>query len=157
MIDPTKPVKLLKLAVKGGNLYHPRIYNPGELPDEVMARTDILDQSFLAPSEPPVTTPTVKTSDSITEEVTSFKTQEPNVQPAPYPVQTVVIDKAEKFDINKATVEELAKLPHIGTMIAGRIGKEREKQPFTTIEDLNTRVPLRGHDWAEIKDQILLQ
>lgn len=156
MIDPTKQVKLLKLAVKGGNLYHPRIYNPGELPDEIMAREDILDQSFLTPSDP-VTTPTINKSDSVLEEKASFKPVEPQVQSAPYPVQAVVIDKNQRVDINRATVEELAKLPHIGIAIAGKLDKERDKQPFHSIEDLNTRIPLRGHDWEEVKDQILLQ
>lgn len=156
-IDPSKPVKLLKLAVQGGNIYHPRIYNPGDLPEEIMARIDILDQSFLTPpAASSVATPTVNNSDVTIENTVSFSVESPSTIPAAYPTETVVIERP-RVDINKATIDDLAKLPLVGVTTATKLDKEREKEPFTSIEDLNSRVPLKGKNWEELKAQILIQ
>ena len=156
MIDPTKPVKLLKLAVKGGNHYHPRIYNPGDLPDEIMARTDILDQSFLKPiPESVVATPTVKTSDDTIQNQVSFSVEVPSTTPKAYPTETVQIKP--KTDINKATIDELSKLPGVGVTTATKLDKEREKEPFSSVADLDARIPLKGKSWEELSPQILIQ
>ena len=155
MIDPTKPVKLLKLAVKGGNIYYPRWYDPGALPDEILARTDILFQESTNPPET-VITPTVRTSDVVIENTASFSVEAPATIPASYPTETVVIGSG-KTDINKATIDELSKLPGVGAAIATKLDKEREKVPFASIEDLDTRIPLRGKSWEELKPLILIQ
>lgn len=156
MIDLTKPVKLLKLAVKGGNIYHPRWYDPGALPDEILARTDILFQESTNPPET-VVTPTVRTSDVVIENTASFSVEAPATIPASYPTETVVVGAVvPKTDINKATIDELSKLPGVGAAIATKLDKEREKVPFASIEDLDTRIPLRGKSWEELKSLILI-
>lgn len=156
MIDPTKPVKLTKMAVKGGNIYHPRIYEPGSLPEEILARTDILDQSFLKPiPESVVATPTVKTSDDTIQNQVSFSVEVPSTTPKAYPTETVQIKP--KTDINKATIDELSKLPGVGVTTATKLDKEREKEPFSSVADLDTRIPLKGKSWEELSPQILIQ
>lgn len=155
MIDPTKPVKLLKMAVNRGNIYHPRIYSPGELPDEVLARIDILQQEELK-EPPPVLTPTINNSDVKIENTVSFSVEAPSTIPKAYPTEAVVVGTLPRTEINKATIDELSKLPGVGAAIATKLDKAREQQPFTSIEDLDTRIPLRGKSWEELKSQILI-
>ncbi|MFN7161419.1 MAG: ComEA family DNA-binding protein [Candidatus Gracilibacteria bacterium] len=62
-----------------------------------------------------------------------------------------VSEELKTIDINKADFEELLKLPHIGKAIANKIIQERNKRPFTSVEDLNARVPLKfGASWTDI-------
>jgi DNA uptake protein ComE-like DNA-binding protein len=155
MIDITRPVKLLKMAVNRGNIYHPRIYNPGELPEEVLARLDIIQQDEV---KEPVLTPTINNSDVKVENSISFSVEAPNTIPKTYPTETVVIGAVlPKTDVNKATIDELSKLPGVGAAIATKLDKAREQQPFTSVEDLDTRIPLRGKSWDELKESILIQ
>jgi competence protein ComEA len=49
-----------------------------------------------------------------------------------------------RLNLNRATVEDLRRLPGVGPMLAGQIIRARERQgPFTTIDDL-LRVPGMG-------------
>jgi DNA uptake protein ComE-like DNA-binding protein len=155
MIDITRPVKLLKMAVNRGNIYHPRIYNPGELPEEVLARLDIIQQDEV---KEPVLTPTINNSDVKVENSISFSVEAPNTIPKTYPTETVVIGAVlPKTDVNKATIDELSKLPGVGAAIATKLDKARDQQPFTSVEDLDTRIPLRGKSWDELKESIVIQ
>lgn len=158
MIDTSKPVKLLKLAVNRGNIYHPRIYNPGELPDEIMSRVDILQQDDNGKAPATVLTPTINDSDVKVENAISFSVEAPSTIPASYPTETVVVNSSvPKTDINKATIDELSRLPGVGAAIATKLDKAREQQPFSSFEDLDTRIPLRGKSWDELKAQVLIQ
>ena len=155
MIDITRPVKLLKMAVNRGNIYHPRIYNPGELPEEVLARLDIVQQDEV---KEPVLTPTINNSDVKVENSISFSVEAPSTVPKAYPTETVVVGAVlPKTDVNKATIDELSKLPGVGAAIATKLDKAREQQPFTSVEDLDTRIPLRGKSWDELKESIVIQ
>ena len=155
MIDITRPVKLLKMAVNRGNIYHPRIYNPGELPEEVLARLDIIQQDEV---KEPVLTPTINNSDVKVENSISFSVEAPSTVPKAYPTETVVVGAVlPKTDVNKATIDELSKLPGVGAAIATKLDKAREQQPFTSVEDLDTRIPLRGKSWDELKESIVIQ
>lgn len=155
MIDITRPVKLLKMAVNRGNIYHPRIYNPGELPEEVLARLDIIQQDEV---KEPVLTPTINNSDVKVENSISFSVEAPSTIPKAYPTETVVVGAVlSKTDVNKATIDELSKLPGVGAAIATKLDKARDQQPFTSVEDLDTRIPLRGKSWDELKESIVIQ
>jgi len=155
MIDITRPVKLLKMAVNRGNIYHPRIYNPGELPEEVLARLDIVQQDEV---KEPVLTPTINNSDVKVENSISFSVEAPSTVPKAYPTETVVVGAVlPKTDVNKATIDELSKLPGVGAAIATKLDKARDQQPFTSVEDLDTRIPLRGKSWDELKESIVIQ
>jgi competence ComEA-like helix-hairpin-helix protein len=43
---------------------------------------------------------------------------------------------AGKIDVNRATLVELQKLPHVGPTLAARIIERRNAKPFETVEDL---------------------
>ncbi len=45
------------------------------------------------------------------------------------------------IDINRASAEELRKLPGIGPKLSQRIIEERRKAPFQSVDDLRRRVP----------------
>jgi competence ComEA-like helix-hairpin-helix protein len=46
----------------------------------------------------------------------------------------------ESLDLNRATAEELQKLPGVGPKLAQRIVDERSHRPFTSVDDLRPRV-----------------
>jgi competence protein ComEA len=82
----------------------------------------------------------------------------PNTVPKAYPTETVVVGAVlPKTDVNKATIDELSKLPGVGAAIATKLDKARDQQPFTSVEDLDTRIPLRGKSWDELKESIVIQ
>lgn len=69
--------------------------------------------------------------------------------------QEVVYEEAkeqlEKININEASFDDLIKIPHVGKAIANKIIQERNKQLFTSIEDVVNRVPTKfGVNWSEI-------
>ena len=56
-------------------------------------------------------------------------------------VDAEVLREAEMVNLNEATVEELATLPGIGEVLAGRIvGYREERGAFSSVEEL-TKVP----------------
>jgi competence protein ComEA len=66
--------------------------------------------------------------------------------------------KASKVNINKATKEELAKLPGIGPTIAQDIVNFRDKNgPFKTIEDLKKVKGIGEKKFEGIKDLISVE
>jgi competence protein ComEA len=46
------------------------------------------------------------------------------------------IGPGQKTNVNTATLEQLDRLPNIGSVLAGRIIAEREKRPFESVDDL---------------------
>ncbi len=47
-----------------------------------------------------------------------------------------VVESSGKVDVNSASAEELASLPGIGASKAAAIIAEREKKPFSSVDDL---------------------
>ena len=67
---------------------------------------------------------------------------EPPSDPAPTPSRPPKLSEAKvrtdgRLDLNRATAEDLRRLPGIGPTLAGQIVRARERQgSFTTIDDL---------------------
>jgi hypothetical protein len=69
--------------------------------------------------------------------------------PAIRPVVSRVVEEP-KLNINTASVEEISSLQGVGKATAKKITELREEAPFSSREDLNTRVPLPGsRDWKQ--------
>jgi competence protein ComEA len=62
-----------------------------------------------------------------------------NVPPSSAPVVMSSGSKplpAEPIDVNRASAEELQRLPGVGPVMAARIVAERQKKPFASVEEL---------------------
>lgn len=58
-------------------------------------------------------------------------------------------EKSNLIPINSVTVKDLEQVRGINNAIASKVAEEREKGRFTSLDDLDKRVPLtRGRKWA---------
>jgi competence protein ComEA len=61
----------------------------------------------------------------------------PGAPPRPPKLRADASGTAERLvELNRATADELTRLPGIGPALAARIIQAREREPFTSIEDL---------------------
>lgn len=150
MIDPTQPVTLKKHALVRGNFYHPREYNPGELPSELLVEEYVLQNPPEVPTFSPFAGAFEETNIKIgietpTSEQTSYGT-------------TVIVPPVtpERIQINNATIEAIAALDGISLPVAKKVVEERVKTPFANLDDLKTRVPLaKNLKWESFSDKLL--
>lgn len=137
MIDPTKPVRLLAHVPHNGNFYHPREYQPGELPQALLVE-GVVVQSVSAQSEVVVITQDVVTpitrGGDIVNEIT-VTTEDVAATPVAFQPAAVV----NRVYINRASVDELSKIPGIGAATALKIVTEREKKAFEGLQDLSDK------------------
>jgi DNA uptake protein ComE-like DNA-binding protein len=147
-IDPTQPARLLQHAVINGNIYHPRIYQAGELPAE------LLMEGYVTQTEPAVAAFSPKVGAF---EATEIKISVENTTPStttfgklPAPVTPQL-----RLQVNQATVEELSNLTGVTVAIAKKIVEERQKSPFKDIADLDARAPLSKAKWETLQDRLL--
>ena len=122
---------------KSGNFYSRGKYNSIEELPEVIRR----NPEYITPKE--TTNSVVLSSDpirhvGITKEITSIR-----------PVISKVVEEP-RLNINTATIDEISSLRGVGKATAKKITELREESPFSSRDDLNTRVPLPGsRDWKE--------
>lgn len=154
-IDKTKPVYLKKIIPYGSNIFHPREYRPGELPEA------LLSEEFVSQIVESASSQAVGLREVVPMEITVTS---PNTTPAKYPTDTVIVKPQEiiekkapsltKVNINTASSEEIAKLPVVNSQAATVVLKEREKTLFKDVEDLQNRVPLSKGKWQDLADKI---
>lgn len=78
-----------------------------------------------------------------------LKSKEPPTEP--------VVPAITQINVNVVPQSELTKLKYVGAATAEQIIKEREKQLFKSVEDLQKRAPIpanSGGSWADLKDMI---
>lgn len=150
MIDTTKPVKLTRHVHHQGNFYHPRVYQPGELPTEIINDSVCvnLDSSPIAAFTP---APGIFEATEI-----NVSVETPVSAATTFPNTTPALIVKPKMQVNKASVDELSQLDKVGNATAMKIVEERGTKPFTSIEDLSDRIPLpKGGKWESLKEQLL--
>lgn len=148
-IDITKPVRLTRHVHHQGNFYHPRVYQPGELPIEI-----INDSVCVNLESSPVAAFTPAPGMFEATEI-NVSVETPVSAATSYPNTTPALIVKPKVQINKASVDELSQLEKVGSATAMKIVEERGTKPFTSIEDLTARVPLpKNGKWESLKDQL---
>lgn len=70
------------------------------------------------------------------------------------PAATLGSDAEAKIDVNHASERDLESLPGIGPTTAAKIVRSREAQPFTRIEELQTRGLVSARVFADIRDLV---
>jgi competence protein ComEA len=89
-------------------------------------------------------TPEQEPDDEPTDEPIRLSRKKPgalagNIPPSPVPVAITGGAKplpSEPIDVNRASAEELQRLPGVGPVMAARIIADRQKKPFAAVEDL---------------------
>ncbi|ARV58065.1 hypothetical protein BZZ01_04930 [Nostocales cyanobacterium HT-58-2] len=148
-IDPSQPARLLQHAVINGNVYHPRVYQPGELPAELLV------EGYVSQTEPAIAAFSPKIG---VFEATEIKISVENTNtPTTFTQAPGVITTASqpRLQVNQATVEELSNLTGVTVSVAKKLVEERQKQPFKNIADLDARAPLSKAKWETLNDRLL--
>lgn len=148
-IDPNFPVTLKKHAVYSGNFYHPREYNPGELPAALLSEEYVTQGSPEIPTFSPF-------AGSFEETKVIIGAETPNNELTSYGTSTVIVPTSvARIQINGATIEAIAALEGISITAAKKVVEERVKSPFTSLDDLKTRVQLAKFNWEVFADKLL--
>jgi hypothetical protein len=157
-IDPTKPVKLLRLVNDNGNPYYAGIYEPGELPAKYLV-PGIVSQELVPSGVIPAYKDVIKTQEvnfvvapaEASLPIGYGKTPEPIVniatEPTPLNLETAPIE-LNTVDLNRLTTV-------FGGVAANLITQEREKKRFINLADLRKRIQVTGLDWDKFSDRIV--
>lgn len=149
MIDKNLPVRLKKHAHFKSNFYHPRIYQPGELPPELLS-DDLVTQEKAS-----LIVSSFTKSSAFPDTEVKLTVEEPISNVVSYNSSEVAIVKS-KLSINKATVTELAGAG-IPMNSAKEIIKEREKEKFTDIASLSKVTLPKGKTWSSFESQLVFE
>ena len=147
MINPDEPVTLKKHALCNGTFYHPREYQPGELPPALLSPEYVTQGSPLVVTFDPFAGTFETTNITISVET-------PNNEKTTYGTSTVIVP-ASRIQINEATIEAIAALDGISITAAKKLVEERVKAPFISLDDLKVRVPLNKLKWEVFADRLL--
>lgn len=161
-------IQLKRLAVIEGDLYHPGIYKPGELPPQIVSNPDLVDKVVTGKDK------------SVTEFDNSLKVQKinlgeevSNINAPGYKGQETVILESEKenkvfgtekvakdskINLNTATLDEIAGINGVTMPTAQKIVEQRETDKFKDLSDLETRASLPGKKkWESLKNSIAFE
>lgn len=145
-INPDAPVTLKKHAYCKQVLYHPREYQPGELPVELLSDEYVIQNSSALPTFDPF-------AGRFETTVLTIGTESPNSESGAFKNSAFVVP--QKFQINAASVEDIAALEGVSLTVAKKVVAERVNAPFTGLEDLKIRVAAKGLDWETFTDRLL--
>jgi competence protein ComEA len=70
------------------------------------------------------------------------------------PAGSLGSDAERVIDLNRATAQDLTALPGIGPATADRIVRSREKGPFRSVDELQTRGLVTARTLADIRDLV---
>lgn len=73
------------------------------------------------------------------------------------PAGSAGTDAETKIDVNHASAAELESLPGIGPATASRIMRSRDKQPFSKLDELQTRGLVTARVLADIRELLTLR
>lgn len=145
-INPDEPVTLKKHAYVKQVLYHPREYQPGELPAELLSDEYVVQNPSAVPTFDPF-------ADRFEQTTLTIGTESPQSESGAFKNSTFVV--AEKFQINSASVETIAGLDGVSLTVAKKVVAERAENQFTSLDDLKARVQSKGLDWDKYADRLL--
>lgn len=157
-IDPTKPVKLLRLVNDNGNPYYAGIYEPGELPAKYLV-PGIVTQELVPSSIVPAYNDVIK-SQQINFAVSPSEPSMPiGYGKAPDPIVNIATEPTSlnletgQIELNTVDLDRLTTV--FGGVAANLITEERGKKRFSNLIDLRKRVQVSGLDWDKFSDRII--
>lgn len=152
----SKQLRLKNLTKIGSNIYYAGVYDADYLPPAIRNDSNLveeIDNSSIEISEFKNSLKTQKInigSAQTNSEKTSFKT-EPVVELP----ETNEESSKQEYNINQATVDELANLDGITVSTAQKIIEERNVKEFVDFADLDKRVSLKGNrKWENLSDRL---
>ena len=152
----SKKVRLTKLTTVRGNPYHAGVYEEGYLPEAILQTPGLVVEPEATAKSPEYQNALKKQSVSIgaanpSSQRSSFKAEKPVEIPEDKVAGSVEKPPGVKININQATADQISDLDGITVAIAGKVIEAREKAPFTGLEDLKQKVPLKGSkDWGKL-------
>jgi hypothetical protein len=119
-----KPFRLREMQVIRGNLYHPQVYLPGELPPDLYSEKygEFIDDGTSDEAIDPVLSPVITSIDDGARVENELALE-------------------DLVDINTATIDDLIKVDRIGNSTATKIVAERNNGKFADVDDLMRRMP----------------
>ena len=124
MIDSKLPVRLKMHAHFNGNFYHPRVYQPGELPLELLTEDLVVQEGRVSADVSGFS----KKIGAFEDTEIKLSVEEPVNQPTTYDKPQVAVVKP-KLSINKATITEIT-TAGIPMNAAKKIVELREKEKY---------------------------
>jgi hypothetical protein len=159
-IDPTKPVKLLRLIDDNEDAYYPGTYQPGELPSKYLIPGVVTQENELPPGVVMGYNDLIRTQSMHMSAVVPVQSQHSYGAPPP-PVVSIdrpstlplATDTQGKIEINTAALDRL--IPVFGAIASNLLTEKRVEKAFVNLADLKKRVVVEGHDWERFSDRLL--
>lgn len=151
-LNPTDKVYLKQRYINKGNVYFQGHYKVAELPKAVLTEEYI---NVLGKEDSPQNYQT-----ALKKQVIQITATTPTTKQVSYDKPKPSSEKSQstsKLNINQATAEELTKLKNVTTAIATKIIEARDKEPFSSLENLKERIKLNRGSWDDHQSKLLFE